>query len=230
MKKSKSESKNIDKLPKEDATIRELIAGIAFFIFSFGFVTRAFSRVYQFDGGLTPLEDKKAPTRTTPIIPPGADNIRIFRKSCTGCQLCVTVCRNQVLRPSSKRAQFIQPNLSFERGYCRPECVKCSEVCPTNAIRPITTAEKSATQIGCAVWNKDFCVVNVDKASCDLCSRKCPTAAITMIPQNAADSSSPKIPMIDTNRCIGCGACEHLCPARPYSAIYVEGVDAHRTI
>jgi ferredoxin len=39
-----------------------------------------------------------------------------------------------------------------------------------------------------------------------------------------------KIPMIDTNRCIGCGACEHLCPARPHSAIYVEGVGVHREV
>lgn len=38
------------------------------------------------------------------------------------------------------------------------------------------------------------------------------------------------IPVIDTERCIGCGACENLCPARPFSAIYVEGHEVHRTI
>jgi len=30
--------------------------------------------------------------------------------------------------------------------------------------------------------------------------------------------------------CIGCGACENLCPARPFSAIYIEGHENHRTI
>ncbi|MBQ5394790.1 MAG: 4Fe-4S binding protein, partial [Alistipes sp.] len=35
---------------------------------------------------------------------------------------------------------------------------------------------------------------------------------------------------IDTERCIGCGACEHLCPSRPFSAIYVEGNQTHRTL
>ena len=30
--------------------------------------------------------------------------------------------------------------------------------------------------------------------------------------------------------CIGCGACENLCPARPFSAIYVEGHEVHRKI
>ena len=32
------------------------------------------------------------------------------------------------------------------------------------------------------------------------------------------------------DRCIGCGACENLCPARPFSAIYVEGHERHRII
>lgn len=35
---------------------------------------------------------------------------------------------------------------------------------------------------------------------------------------------------IDEEKCIGCGACENLCPARPFSAIYVEGHEVHRTI
>jgi polyferredoxin len=196
-----------------------------------GIVTRSAARgVYEFDGGLAPLKDKKAPGRKTQIIPPGADNIRGFRKRCTGCQLCVSVCPNQVLRPSSRILDYVHPQISYERGYCRPECVKCSEVCPTGAIRPVTVAEKSATQIGYAVWKKELCIVNTDKALCDLCARKCPAAAITMISQNADDAASPKIPMLDTNRCTGCGACEQLCPARPYSAIYVEGVESHREV
>ena len=29
--------------------------------------------------------------------------------------------------------KFMQPEMSYERGYCRPECTKCSEVCPTGA-------------------------------------------------------------------------------------------------
>ncbi|MDR2728046.1 MAG: 4Fe-4S binding protein [Chitinispirillales bacterium] len=196
-----------------------------------GFVTRAAARAgYNFDGGIAPIEDKKVPARNTPVIPPGAGNARHFRARCTGCQLCVTVCPNHVLRPSNKLSEFMQPVMSFERGYCRPECVKCSQVCPTGAIRPITTAEKSATQIGAAVWRSELCVVNRDNVPCDRCERACPAGAIMRIHISADDPSSPKIPMIDTNRCIGCGACEHLCPSRPYSAIFVDGVQTHRII
>jgi formate hydrogenlyase subunit 6/NADH:ubiquinone oxidoreductase subunit I len=37
-----------------------------------------------------------------------------------------------------------------------------------------------------------------------------------------------KVPAINESRCIGCGACENLCPARPFSAIYVEGNPMHQ--
>jgi len=197
-------------------------------LLALGFLTRPLARA--FDGGLTPLKDKKAPTRTSPIIPPGADNIRSFNKRCTGCQLCVSVCPNQVLRPSNKISDFMHPYLSYERGYCRPECVKCSEVCPSGAIRPITAAEKSATQIGYADWRKELCIINTDKVACTLCVRKCPTGAITLIQQDLGDDKSPKVPMVNNARCIGCGACESLCPARPYSAITISGLDTHRTV
>ena len=124
----------------------------------------------------------------------------------------------------------MKPEMSFERGYCRPECVKCSEVCPTGAITIITAAEKSSTQIGRAVWIKENCKVITDNISCRNCERHCPVAAIQMVAQDAENPDLPKIPAIDTERCIGCGACENLCPARPFSAIYVEGNEVHREV
>ncbi|KAB4186468.1 hypothetical protein GAQ04_21480, partial [Bacteroides uniformis] len=42
--------------------------------------------------------------------------------------------------------------------------------------------------------------------------------------------ASINIPVGNAERCIGCGACENLCPARPFSAIYVEGHVMHRTV
>lgn len=125
---------------------------------------------------------------------------------------------------------LMQPEMSYELGYCRPECTKCADVCPTSAIQPISVADKSAIQIGHAVWIKDLCVVNTDGVDCGNCARHCPTAAIQMVPKDPEALDSPKIPVINTERCIGCGACEHLCPSRPLSAIYVEGHEMHRTI
>ena len=182
------------------------------------------------DGGLAVILDKKIPDRATPIVPPGAQSLRNMATHCTGCQLCVSACPNGVLRPSTKLATLMQPEVSYERGYCRPECVKCSEVCPAGAILKITPAEKSAIQTGHAVWVKANCVPLTDGVECGNCARHCPTGAIVMIPSDADSPGSPKIPVVNEERCIGCGACENLCPARPFSAIYVEGHERHRMV
>jgi ferredoxin len=194
------------------------------------------------EGGLADLVEKQPPVRTAALTPAGSHGARHFARHCTGCQLCVTVCPTQVLRPlEDGLLSFMQPTMSYERGYCRHECTKCSEVCPTGAIHKITQAEKSSIQIGHAVWNSERCVVNTDKQPCDNCFRHCPTGAITMIDKPDASEPQPaqpwggapkklKIPVIDIEHCIGCGACEHLCPSNPLSAIYVEGHLMHRTI
>ena len=61
------------------------------------------------DGGLAVIVDKKIPNRATPVVPPGAQSLRHFNAHCTGCQLCVSVCPNQVLRPSGKLMTLMQP-------------------------------------------------------------------------------------------------------------------------
>ncbi|MCE9185546.1 4Fe-4S binding protein [Bacteroides fragilis] len=182
------------------------------------------------DGGLAVIEDKKLPERATRLVPPGALSARNFATHCTACQLCVSVCPNGVLRPSAGLMTLMQPEMGYERGYCRPECTKCAEVCPAGAIRPITRAEKSSIQIGHAVWVKENCVPLTDGVECGNCARHCPAGAIQMVPSDNGEGGSAKIPVVNTERCIGCGACENLCPARPFSAIYVEGHEAHRVI
>ena len=182
------------------------------------------------DGGLADIPDKQAPDRQTPPTPAGSLSARNMRGRCTACQLCVTVCPNGVLRPSHALESFMQPVMSFERGYCRPECVKCSEVCPTGSIRKICKEEKSSIQMGRAVWVRERCIPLTEGASCDNCAHHCPTSAITMVLSLPEDEKSLKIPAVNEALCIGCGACEYLCPSRPLSAIYVEGVPVHRVI
>ncbi|MDR0732519.1 MAG: 4Fe-4S binding protein, partial [Dysgonamonadaceae bacterium] len=96
--------------------------------------------------------------------------------------------------------------------------------------RRIAPADKSAVSIGKAVWIKDNCVVNRDGIQCNSCANKCPTGAITLAAVNPGNKNSLKLPVIDKELCIGCGACEYLCPARPFSAVYVEGNVVHHTV
>ncbi|MDR0977296.1 MAG: 4Fe-4S binding protein, partial [Prevotellaceae bacterium] len=96
------------------------------------------------DGGFAVIEDKVPPARATHLEPPGAQGIRHFAKHCTSCQLCVSACPSRVLEPSRDLMNLMQPFMTYERGYCRPECTACSEVCPSGAITRITKEEKSS--------------------------------------------------------------------------------------
>lgn len=181
------------------------------------------------DGGLAVIEDKQIPRRKGRLVPQGAEGERHFYQHCTACQLCVSACPNGVLRPSTDLDHFMQPTMQFERGYCRPECNACSTVCPTGAIRLIDLAEKSSIKIGTARVNLDHCVTTAG-TPCNNCAHHCPVGAITMVQLRPDDPTSPASPVVDTECCIGCGACEALCPVRPNSAIIVDGIEQHRNV
>ncbi len=207
----------------ENAGRRAFLAGTASAVVAVAVAQEA----KKVDGGLAVIEDKQKPQRQTPVTPPGSLSARNLANHCTACQLCISACPNGVLSPSTSLLTLMQPTMSFEQGFCRPECTRCSEVCPTGAIHRITAAEKSATHIGHAVWIRDNCVILTDGVRCGNCARHCPADAITMVP--LSDDDPRRRPAVDEAKCIGCGSCEHHCPARPFSAIYVEGHQAHRT-
>ena len=204
----------------------------SFLIASTMVTTAAFAQKKEklMDGGLAEIEDKVQPDRQTPLTPPGSLSFQNLSTRCTGCQLCVSECPNQVLRPSNDLLHLMQPTMSYEKGYCRSECTRCSEVCPAGAIKPLDDIEKSSIQIGHAVWIKKNCVVLTDEVECGNCARHCPSGAIEMVPLDENNEESPLIPAINESACIGCGACEYVCPSRPFSAIYVEGHEVHKKI
>lgn len=180
------------------------------------------------DGGLAPIIPKTRPQRNNKIVPPGAISVANLEHHCTSCQLCISQCPNKVLRPSMEISTFMQPEASYEAGYCRPECTRCSNVCPTGAIRPINVAEKSSIQIGLAVVDRSTCYSATGEKKCGACARHCPAGAIMMLP--VEEGSDRLMPVVNESMCIGCGACENLCPVRPLSAIHVEGLSVHRYI
>ena len=178
------------------------------------------------DGGLAALVDKQLPERNVPLKPFGAKSLKNFSSRCTGCQLCVSECPQNVLRPSKKLTTMLQPEMVFDKGFCPPECTKCSHVCPTGAIKPITPEEKSAISVGHAVTVAKNCLL-AQGVECNACSRHCPAAAISIVSDASTGHSRVAV---NESRCIGCGACEYFCPVRPFSAIYVEGREVHTTV
>ena len=181
----------------------------------------------QGEGGFADVLPKIKPDRTVAITPFGSESVEQFYKHCTACQLCVAVCPNDVLRPSTSLKHLMQPEMSFEKGYCRPECVKCSEVCPAGAILKITPEEKTQWKVGTAHINYSLCLVdNGEVEECGNCARHCPADAIHLV-KKEVNGITVRIPSVEEERCIGCGACENLCPSRPLSAITVDGYQIH---
>ncbi len=178
----------------------------------------------RLDGGLADVIDKTSPERSERLVPFGAESVKDFYDRCTACQLCVSNCPDGVLRPSTDIGHFLQPQMGYEKGWCRPECTTCSQVCPAGAIRPLKAEEKLTHKIGTAKVNLSLCLAAKDEAGCGNCSRHCPVGAVRMV---KTDGYHRSIPVVAEAQCIGCGACEYLCPARPISAITVDGISVH---
>ncbi len=51
---------------------------------------------------------------------------------------------------------------------------------------------------------------------CDYCSRSCPKEF------NALTIGSDRVPIIDEDKCVGCGKCEYICPSITGKAIKVS--------
>ena len=184
--------------------------------------------------------------RSIPVSPPGSLSHNNLNNKCTACLLCVNQCPDKIIRPSVTEygwTAVMQPTLSFERGYCRTDCTVCSDVCPTDAITKLTKENKTKVAMGNAVYVRENCIVVKDDVNCDGCWRICPTDAITreyrdggapyIPPADKPDANTVDlrlVPMVDKNKCIGCGACEYICPARPLAAIFVEGYETHLAV
>jgi ferredoxin len=173
----------------------------------------------------------KVPTTIEPekhytVTPPGSLGIEHFTGTCTACHLCISACPTQVLQPSIFEygiTGLMQPYMDYITNYCNFDCVICSEVCPTGAILSLTMEAKKTLQIGKVNLILENCVVKTDNTSCGSCSEHCPTQAVHMIPYKGELT----IPEIRPEICVGCGACEHACPVRPFRAIYVDGNYIH---
>jgi ferredoxin len=160
-------------------------------------------------------------------LPPGAVSLERFRNRCTACQLCVSRCPTHVLKPAlweNGLTGFMQPILKYEvHQFCEFECKECIDVCPNDALTKITLEEKKLTQIGIVRLVLEKCIVIKDDESCGACAEHCPTKALRMVPYEG-DLTKPEI--TNPEVCIGCGACESICPELK-EAIYIERHPEH---
>ena len=164
--------------------------------------------------------------RKHPVTPPGSRSIDHFTSACTACFLCVTRCPGRVLEPGIAvygKEGILMPRLSNRQGFCNFDCTVCGEICPTGAILPLSREAKKKVQVGRVHFIRENCIVITQKTECGACSEHCPTKAVNMVLENGLH-----VPVVNPEICVGCGACEYVCPSLPHKSIYVEGNPVHR--
>lgn len=188
---------------------------------AFLYMSGASKLLAKIDSGLTELGMDNI------ITPPGSKDVKRFMSKCIACHMCVSNCPTKVLTPASTHSGIdgiMQPRMDFDNSYCNYSCTVCSHICPTSAILPLTVEQKKITQIGVAKFQESKCVVKTKGAHCTICNEYCPTKACSMVPYG---DKGLQIPKVIEDLCIGCGACEHMCPARPKKAIFVQAKAIH---
>jgi ferredoxin len=151
------------------------------------------------------------------VFPPGALNGERFARTCTSCQLCAINCPSGII----KSARLLGPvTLDYNHASCKYDCALCSSLCPSGALKRVAIEEKQWLRIGESVLDTSLCRVLKEKTMCDLCAQACPKGAIFLID----NPSGLKIPEVNAYHCIGCGACQAICPVEP-KAIRVIGIE-----
>lgn len=152
--------------------------------------------------------------RTEKVIrPPFSRPETRFNMSCARCGNCSSVCPTGIINQFMDIRQpdrLLTPVVTFKDAYCLPECNACGMVCPSGAIQYFSSNEKKNHVMGIAVIHPDQCLLQVGK-ECNLCKLYCDYHAIEIAPQG---SGNMKLPVILEKLCVGCGACQVVCPPR----------------
>ena len=138
--------------------------------------------------------------RKGPLRPPWALAEDDFLQACTRCGDCLKACPTRIIVEGDAG----YPGIDFSEGECT-FCAECLNACKSGAIRH-NDGERPWTlraSIG------EYCLAQ-QQVECRVCGEQCAAGAIRF-PLQAGRTS---VPVIDTSRCTGCGACVAPCPTR----------------
>ncbi|HBL74112.1 MAG: hypothetical protein A2W90_22600 [Bacteroidetes bacterium GWF2_42_66] len=152
------------------------------------------------------------------ICPPGSVPASIFDKLCLRCGNCIKACPTGILKhhtDSEDITAWMIPEICFDEGYCLENCNLCSRVCPSGAITLFSPDAKRQLPIGLAEVEIRDCLL-IQQTECDRCKTACSYEAITI---EAEGGTFQMIPIVDPEKCVGCGACAVICPPETISII-----------
>lgn len=147
------------------------------------------------------------------LQPPGSLPEESFNTLCIRCGSCIKSCPTGILghhMDPTNALSWMVPEISFSDGYCLENCNTCSQVCPSGAISLFSKDAKNLLFIGLAEIDIKNCLLSENK-ECDRCKAACSYDAIKIEP---GDRALQMQPVISEDKCVGCGACEVICPPR----------------
>jgi ferredoxin-type protein NapF len=145
-----------------------------------------------------------------PIRPPHALTDAELNAACIRCGSCSSACPTRIIGQSldTRHPQrLLTPVVRFKDSYCLPTCNDCGTVCPSGALRPFSLKEKKHLVMGRAVIAVDDCYLAKGK-ECNQCRHYCEFDAIEM----KTGPGTSRLPHLLKDRCVGCGACQVVCP------------------
>jgi polyferredoxin len=158
--------------------------------------------------------------KANPLRPPGALEEFEFLARCSRCGRCMKACVNSCLHPmplSSGWASYLTPEIIPLKARCELT-LDCQRVCPTGAISNLPLEK---VVIGIAKIDTKTCLGWAEDRLCIICEEQCPVHAVK-------SEENGLRPIILEDLCVGCGACENVCPVENPPAVVVIPQDRRR--
>jgi ferredoxin-type protein NapG len=150
-----------------------------------------------------------------PLRPPGALPEAEFLRRCIRCNKCVQLCPDRSITIEQDRWDAARgtPVIKARDIPCYL-CMKCPPVCPTGALDR-NVRQPAQVRMGLAYIDKERCLA-YNGVICRACFDECPffRSGITL--------RDERYPEVIRDVCVGCGICEHVCPAEDRPAIRVR--------